>query len=61
MAKFIKKPVQIEAVKFIGSNFDEIKKFINEDTVLCKFANGNIGILTLEGESFTAVNLIYLI
>lgn len=45
--KYRKKPVVIEAVRFIGSNYEEIRKFIGQDT-LC--SDLSIVIPTLEGD-----------
>lgn len=33
MAKYKKKPVVIEAIRFVGSNYEEIREFIGEDTL----------------------------
>ncbi|WP_369350559.1 hypothetical protein AB6M97_08780 [Streptococcus hillyeri] len=45
--KYRKKPVVIEAVRFIGSNYEEIREFIGKNT-LC--SDLSIVIPTLEGE-----------
>lgn len=45
--KYRKKPVVIEAVRFIGSNYKEIREFIEQDT-LC--SDLSIVIPTLEGD-----------
>lgn len=45
--KYRKKPVVIEAVRFIGSNYEEIRKFIGQDT-LC--SDLSVVIPTLEGD-----------
>ncbi|MET9222333.1 hypothetical protein ABZX65_26705 [Streptomyces sp. NPDC003300] len=45
MAKFRKKPVVIEAVRFVG-NFDEIEKFVGGDA---EFRDGKLVVATLEG------------
>jgi hypothetical protein len=45
MAKFRKKPVEIEAVQFDG-NFDEVERFVGGDA---EFREGNLVIATLEG------------
>lgn len=47
MTKYKKKPVVIEAIRFIGSNYEEIKKFIGQNT-LC--SDLSIVISTLEGD-----------
>jgi hypothetical protein len=44
-AKFRKKPVVIEAVRFTG-NFDEIEQFVGGDA---EFRNGELLVATLEG------------
>lgn len=46
MAKYKKKPVVIEAIRFVGSNYEEIKGFIGRNT-LC--SDLSIVIPTLEG------------
>lgn len=47
MAKFRKKPVIIEAIRFTGSNYEEIREFIGKNT-LC--SDLSIVIPTLEGD-----------
>jgi len=47
MAKYKKKPVVIEAIRFIGSNYEEIREFIGQNT-LC--SDLSIVISTLEGD-----------
>ncbi|SNE56089.1 phage protein [Streptococcus pneumoniae] len=47
MTKYKKKPVVIEAIRFIGSNYEEIREFIGENT-LC--SDLSIVIPTLEGD-----------
>lgn len=47
MAKYKKKPVVIEAIRFIGSNYEEIREFIGKNT-LC--SDLSIVIPTLEGD-----------
>lgn len=47
MTKYKKKPVVIEAIRFIGSNYEEIREFIGQNT-LC--SDLNIVISTLEGD-----------
>lgn len=46
MPKFRKKPVEIEAVQYIGHNFDEIEKFVGGDA---EFRDGELVVATLEG------------
>jgi hypothetical protein len=45
MAKYRKKPVVIEAIRFTG-NFDEIEKFVGGDA---EFRDGKLVVATLEG------------
>ena len=47
MAKYKRKPVVIEAIRFIGSNYEEIREFIGQNT-LC--SDLSIVISTLEGD-----------
>ncbi|VLV91793.1 phage protein [Streptococcus pneumoniae] len=47
MTKYKKKPVVIEAIRFIGSNYEELREFIGENT-LC--SDLSIVISTLEGD-----------
>ena len=47
MVKYKKKPVVIEAIRFTGSNYDEIREFIGKNT-LC--SDLSIVIPTLEGD-----------
>ncbi|MHC3753044.1 hypothetical protein ACYKJ4_07745 [Streptococcus suis] len=47
MAKYKKKPVVIEAIRFTGSNYKEIREFIGKNT-LC--SDLSIVIPTLEGD-----------
>lgn len=47
MPKFRKKPVVIEAIRFIGSNYEEVREFIGQNT-LC--SDLSIVISTLEGD-----------
>ena len=44
--KFRKKPVEIEAVRFIAANFDEIEEFVGGAAA---FQNGELIVATLEG------------
>lgn len=46
MSKFRKKPVVIEALQFIGGNFDEIERFCGGDA---EFRDGQLLVATLEG------------
>ena len=45
--KYRKKPAVIEAIRFIGSNYEEIREFIDQNT-LC--SDSSIVIPTLEGD-----------
>ncbi|MGP0494775.1 hypothetical protein ACTRVH_09420 [Streptococcus pneumoniae] len=47
MTKYKKKPVVIEAIRFIGSNYEEVREFIGQNT-LC--SDLSIVISTLEGD-----------
>ncbi len=47
MTKYKKKPVVIEAIRFIGSNHEEIREFIGQN-ILC--SDLSIVISTLEGD-----------
>ncbi|HFU4076811.1 TPA: hypothetical protein ACGO71_000721 [Streptococcus suis] len=47
MVKYKKKPVVIEAIRFTGSNYEEIREFIEKNT-LC--SDLSIVIPTLEGD-----------
>ena len=47
MPKFRKKPVEIEAIRFIVTNYEEIREFIGQNT-LC--SDLSIVIPTLEGD-----------
>lgn len=47
MAEYKKKPVVIEAIRFTGSNYEEIREFIGKNT-LC--SDLSIVIPTLEGD-----------
>jgi hypothetical protein len=51
MSKFRKKPVIIEAVRFVGSNFEECCDFIGESNLADGTSEDEkyIGIATLEG------------
>ena len=45
--KYRKQPVVIEAIRFIGSNYEEIREFIGQN-ILC--SDSSIVIPTLEGD-----------
>jgi hypothetical protein len=49
MAKYRKKPVEIEAIQWIGTNLDEIRSFINVGRYYISTA-GDLVIPTLEGD-----------
>ena len=51
--KFTKKPITVEAKRFIVDNADECIKFIGEDTA--KLINDKIVIVTLEGEMTASI------
>lgn len=48
MAKYRKKPVEIEAVQWTGSNVDEIKEFVGK-ALDFGYIDGSFKIATLEG------------
>lgn len=47
--KYIKNPVQIEAIQYLGDNLDEVETFINQIILKYKDTENSIGIPTLEG------------
>ena len=47
--KYRKKPVEIEAVKWTGSNFAEIRRFMGDSTIAFNEQTLKISIKTLEG------------
>lgn len=46
MPQYRKKPVVIEAVQYVGPNFEEMEKFVGGDA---EFRDGQLIIATLEG------------
>lgn len=60
MAKFRKKPVEIEAIQWNGENIAEIKMFMdeNEPVYMSGYSNADkiIGIQTLEGLMVANIN-----
>jgi len=49
--KYIKKPIEIEAIQFTGNNFDEIKSFTNNLAYrICSPFKNYCCIPTLEGD-----------
>lgn len=46
MKQYRKKPVVIEAVQYLGTNFDEIEAFVGGDA---EFRSGELIVATLEG------------
>lgn len=46
VCKLRKKPVVIEGVRYTGTNFEEIEKFVGGDA---EFRNGELIVATLEG------------
>lgn len=48
---YIKKPVKIEAIQYLGTNIDEIENFIDNPVIKYYSSDGEcaIGIPTLEG------------
>ncbi len=49
MAKYMKKPVIIEAVQWTGDNREEMEKFITHTILAKKNKEGELAIGTLEG------------
>lgn len=50
MARFRKRPVEIEAVQYLGdSNFNQIRQFVGSDLPLHRLGDSKLGIQTLEG------------
>ena len=47
--KYRKKPVEIEAVRWTGSNISEVKRFMNNAVMAFNEQNLKISIKTLEG------------
>lgn len=47
--KYRKKPVEIEAVRWTGSNISEVKRFMNNSVMAFNEQNLKISIKTLEG------------
>lgn len=47
--KYRKKPVEIEAVRWTGSNISEVKRFMNNAVMVFNEQNLKISIKTLEG------------
>jgi len=47
--KFRKKPVVIEAVRYMGDNFNDIRQFVGKDFPLHQLGDDKLGIQTLEG------------
>lgn len=48
--KYKKKPVEIEAVQYIGDNIDEVEDFVDQKLLRVEKENGiSLGIPTLEG------------
>lgn len=48
MSKFRKKPVEVEAIQWTGSNPNRVKAFTGEQAVI-NFGSGELRIPTLEG------------
>jgi len=46
MARYRKLPVTVEAVRYVGINFDEIEEFVGGDA---EFRDGELVVATLEG------------
>lgn len=62
--RYVKKPVEIEAIQWTGENKEEIKEFVGESAIFCKVKYQNdvlpshweLRIKTLEGELNASVN-----
>lgn len=60
--KYVKKPVQIEAVQWNGDNIEEIKKFVDKDKLIIYSFKNDFGkqylitIITLEGNHRVCLN-----
>lgn len=54
---FVKKPIAIQAIKWTGYNFDEIKQFVGEDNLALfrSHTNPDLVIRTLEGDHHALV------
>jgi len=52
MAFYRKKPVVIEAVRWTGDNFDEIKEFMKADNIRLGWFEDHLYISKLEGSHF---------
>lgn len=48
MAKFRKKPVVIEAIRWVGHNWEELEEFANQDSNRDKIVANQDGTLTIE-------------
>ena len=55
MAKFRKKAVEIEALQFVGNNYDEIFSFIGDSRTAYRKGD-TLVIKTLEGDHIASVN-----
>lgn len=51
-SKYIKKPVEIEAIQWTGDNIEDIKEFCNQ----CTLSNDELIIFTLEGKMIASIN-----
>ena len=49
MAKYRKKPVEVEAIQWTGTNYDEVKEFCGSEVIFDLFHH-QIFIETLEGD-----------
>lgn len=54
--KYKKKPVVIEAVRWTGSNFSEIKKFMGDTVIAFNEQSLKISVKTLEGVITASLN-----
>jgi len=53
MRQYRKKPVVIDAVQYLGTNFDEIEAFVGGDA---EFRDGKLLVATLEGPLHASPN-----
>ena len=54
MAKFTKKPIEIEAIQFDGNNYKECEEFVGKNNIDNKLSYPNI--ITSEGTMKVSVN-----
>jgi len=54
VAKFRKKPVVIDAVRYVGDNFNEVRWFVGNGVPLHQVGDSKLGIQTLEGVAYAS-------